>query len=846
MHFVPTLPLILLLGVVLAPAVFAQGEVVLPKDPYAAAVALPLSPPVADGVPVDVFDGDKKPVVGVSVLVVDNKQVERKVRLAIGAASRLKHDGNMEMGYLNLLCLHGKRYQTDARGRAMVMRARRGLLMVLDGRKTSVATFAVRAGAEPRRVRMVFASPKGIDVLVVDHRGKPVAGVPVALVQQWSHGHRSKMVSQVTDRDGRVRLDNSTMRYYTASFGLTFRVEPWIPLRNPIGVEVDPKSHVNDPNKPIKLVLPPYGQVRVYVTDEQDRPVRGIDKLLLQVPQGFQNPATYEVSAGEQDYGTFPFVEVGVEVTVWCNFRGMARPQRLVEAGPRHFQELRVLTLKGVSAPLAAQLIVQDAAGQVLKSESVGVLFAGQRDFQGKVVRTDREGRLRVLVPNLFETGDGFLTIVRRGPGPKLHGALRVPFSRLRENPDLGALKLQEEPLLVQGVVVDPQGKPIKGVTVATNRRYTVAEYGSSSTSGRTEFFYHRVVTGADGKFELRELGQDRGGVKLSIHHSWKEYFIVDGETADLAAENHRVILDLGTTISGSFVGIPADSFFPGSIQILELDGSRAQNLRVGNSTGGKFSVQRCPPGIYRIEFRLPLQKKPFLVVDKIEVLRGKDCVEPRLLGIDLGKYGKVITVEIVDENQNPVRNAMVTLIRNDKNGRSSHGFGFSGSGKRIFVVPPGGVEAQVSVWDGKYRTVKIKKLDSDLTVVMKPGFRVALKVGNLPKLPGSVAIEVRATNRTPGASAGYQQRFLGADGKLTFFVSAPGEYDLTLRPMVRRSRGGNFAVNRRQHRPEFRFEFTIEDGEKAAAVKPVAVEFEEVDLEIIQEFVEAAKRKKD
>ncbi|MEE2886585.1 MAG: hypothetical protein VX951_04055 [Planctomycetota bacterium] len=845
MRFVRSLIVVLSLGLALAVEVSAQTEAALPEHPYRVAVELPLNKPVADGVPVEVVTEDGKPVSGVSVLVVDNKQVERKIRMAIGSASRSRHGSDMEMSYLYLLCLHGKRFETDAKGRAMVTPARRGLLVVIDGRQTKFGTFAVREGAEPRPVRLVFSPPPGIDALVVDHRGKPVAGVPVALVRHWGHGHRTKVVSAQTARDGRVRLDTTRMGFFGSNTEMTYAVEPWIPVAVPPSVKIEPKAHINDPNHPIKLVLPQYGQVRVYVTDENDRPVHGVDQLYLRIPQLDATTTDYVTEDITEDYGTFRFVEVGAEVTVTCKFRGMKRPERVVAAGPRHFRELRVLTLKGVSVPFSASLIVHDAQGQPVRNEDLGVLFSGRRNFQGRIQRTDREGRLQVLVPQDFESEtDGFLTVVRRGPGRRLvyKGALRVPLSRVMDKPALGPIKLQEEPLLVQGVVVDETGQPIQGVRISTQRHYTVEQYGSSSTSGRSVFFRHQVTTAEDGKFLLRELGQERGAVKLLGFGSSKQVYVVSGETAEVGAKNHKLVLGAASTIRGSMIGIPDKVSFPGSIRIRDKDGKNPKYVWASNEYKGKFTVRSCPPGTYKIEFNLPLGRVPFLVVDNVQVVGGKDCEDPRLQNIDIRKYGKLIAVEMVDEKGKPVGRGRITMTRKQKNGRSSYGTGVDGKGRLNLMVPKEGVEAYAYVSDGRYQVVEIAKLDSDRKIVMKPGFPVKLKVGNLPKLPGNVRIQVHARPQKPMPSMGYDTRYLSPGGELSFFVPMVGVYDLTLTLNLRNSNPG-IRVNQLLRPPVLRYEFSIKAG-KSANPKLVAVEIEEEDLEMIQEYVEEVKRK--
>ena len=833
--------------------VSAQTKVKLPADPYATAAALPLTPPVVDGVPVDVVTADNKPVVGVSVLVVDTTQVARKRRMEIGAASREAHSNRMEMSYLYLLCLHGKRFKTDAAGRAMVTRARRGLIVVIQGRQLKSGTFALRSGAEPRRQRMVFTPPAGIDVLVVDDRGKPVGGVPVAIEQSWSHGFGFNLHTQKTAKDGRVRLATTLFRYRGVNADTTYRVVLAIPTGSPSGALVDPANHVNDPNKPIKLVMPKYGQVRVYVTDKDDRPVRGLDRICLQIAKGGEGRTeVYDVKDVVDDYATFPFVEVGVPITVWCDYKGMQRPQRINEHGPRHARELRVLTLKGVTAPLGVRLTVQDAKGLPVASEVVGVLFSNASYFDGRAVKTASDGGLDISMPEQFEESDaGYLTVVRRGTGRTLdyQGAFRVPFEQLRKSGDLGAFKLAEEPLLVRGIAVDASGQPVKDLTISARRSYVQDRMRGSRTSGRSVFFNHSVVTGADGKFELRELSDTQGVVKLSVSStnqsrqgaSAKPLKIVSGAEVGRGQADHKLVIGRASAIRGAMKGLDDKTAFPGRIRILDKDGKSPEGVWFNTRGSGKFFAPNCPPGTYRIEFNLLAQKKPFLVVEDVKVVPAEDCLDPRLQNIDLGKHCKLVTLEVVDEQGKLVRNATLSVTRKDRNGTSTYGVGMS-NGKTTLGLPIGGmaagVDIEVSANSGKYQSVKLLKLDSDRKVVLKSGFLVELRIRNLPKLPGKIVIAARATSLAPGKNRAswFQAKNVSADGSLSFYVSSSGDYELVLKPRVR-DRNGRYLSDQKTQPPEFRFEFSVKNPAKGAPTK-VSPELEEEDLEILDEFV--------
>jgi protocatechuate 3,4-dioxygenase beta subunit len=828
----------------------AQDKVQVPRDPYAALVKLEVNPAVADGHPVLVLDGKGKPFAGVSVVVVDTKAVGRTRRRAISTAASLKYPRDAEAGQLALLALHGKRYVTDENGETRFAKIYRGMVVAIRGKTVAATNVFLRTGREPRQIRITLKPKPGIDVIVVSDRGRPVFGVPVRLIWRGEYGSSSGGSNKKTGTGGHVRLDPLQQRRGGTMIPY---IEAAVPTKKRIAVKLDPETFVNDPDNPIRLTLPPFGMVRVYVVDDKKRPLMGVESVTLK-PRTFDDRHdSFTISVKKGDYVTFSIVEVGLKFEAYCRFKGMSRPQRVRSDGPRHPMDMRVVTLSGVTAPASVTFRILDQKGQPVANETIGVIFSMPNNFRGHSQKTDKDGLCTLsIVEQFVGDEDGHLTITRRARGRKLvyRGAARVSLEKSSKKPNLGDLQLVDEKLLVAGQVVDKDGKPVKGVNVSVPHGYRLQDRASSSssgssTSGESKFFSHRMATDKDGRFEFREFDADPVNVALSLDNWYSNtlgYYIISGKDAEPGEKNHKLVVGRTSKLAGSFKGVPKNASYSGQIEIQDKDGVRVNNLWVQSRNGGVFELRRCPPGEYTFAFKLPNARTPFLTVNNIKVKEGKTCKDPRLQGIDLSKYCRMIKITVLKADKTPVRGTTVWQMRpkGGASGRSTNAHGVVN-----LCVPLEGVNLSIVASTGLFQVQNFENQKEDLTVTLKPGWQAKFKIKKMPKLPDNLQFQatmsaIGADRTAWGMRLGMSRRrpYVDESGEFDLAVARSGKYRVTLHPKVAedsnrfRNLGGNSLT------------FEVEVKKDAKGIQAFNLELDEGMLEVVNEYIELAKEK--
>jgi hypothetical protein len=824
----------------------STAPVRIPKDPYRAIVERNENAPVEDGHPVVVVDAAGKPVRGASVVVVDTKAIGRTRRRAVARAAVKRFPGDAETSQLALFALHGKRYVTDESGETRFARISRGTVVAIRGRTIAVASIFLRSGRDPRVIRLVLRPRPGVDVVVLDHRGRPVQGVEVRLVWRSEHG-ASWGRDGTSGAGGRVRLPPLTE---SRASGMVPHIEARIASTRRVAVKLDPKTFVNDPEKPVQLKLPPLGMVRVYILDDEKRPVKkGVEAVFLQSTSASGDREVFTAPELKGDSATFPAVEVGMKFEVWCQFEGSRRPQRVRSDGPRHPMDMRVVTLAGITAQRTIRFRVLDQKGEAVASEEIGVILAVPDHFRVSTQKTAPDGRCKIVLPDPFvDCKDGYLTITRRGGGRRLvyRGAARISLEKLQNIETPLELRLVDEKLLVSGRVVDASGKPVRGVHVSTPNHYRAQNRGSSSMSGDAKFHRHSMETGKDGRFEFRELDADPAGVTIALDRWFrhrKGFYIISGKDAEPGAEDHEVVVGFTSKLIGSLQGVPKDLSFPGQIDVRDKDGGRLEGLWVNLDRGGGFTMNQCPPGEYQVAIKLRGVQEPFLTVKNVKVEAGKPCRDPRLQGIDLAKYGRFIKITLLRPDKTPAPAATVWSVRM-KAGKFRGGSGKTTNANGVIrlCVPLEGANLSIIPRDGLFRPQSFANQKEDLTVTLRPGWRTKIAFKNMPKLPDSLRYGVRLqVPRRPGDgwetafSSNRQSSLLVENGHIELWSGVPGMHRLTIYPQFGvRGRGSNRRANS--------LRFDVEVKEDGKGVQVFDLELDESSLEMIQEHIDAAK----
>lgn len=764
------------------------------QDPHSAALALPATPADAEGHPVLVRDPKGKPVAGASVLVVDYKKLGRKLRRETLQEARKRFAGDAEAGVLLMAAKHGRRYVTDASGKTSFARVQRGLVVAVSGSLVVHTSVMLRSGREPRQLNLQLRAVPGIDVLVVDSRGRPVKGVPVSVqyrarsfdYQSW----RPRDENRRTNAQGRVRLDE--LRGYSDSMAayVTLRV----PKAEPNGVEVDEKTFQNDPAKPIKLVLPDYGSVRVMVEDPEKRPVENLTQVLMHLSSG-SSGRTIAAHSVDRGFATFDFVPIGLQFEISCQVDKKARPNRIAGIGPRHPRDMRVLRLSGVTSAPILTFRILDQKKKPLANETLGLILSSARSTLTTTVKLNREGRGSITLGQAHDPeGEGLLTLTRRNKSRSAFylGAVQLPFERIGTRRALGDLTLRDEALLVRGRAVAPDGKPLAGVDLTVPHSYNFSRRNSyfySLTSERLRFYQHVVRTDKDGRFEFRQIGEPPADFVISVATSGnnQNYVVAEGEDPDVGATDHKVVLQRTGSLRGSVTGAPNGQNQFGSIRLLD-DSDTPVKTSVRQRADGAFEMRGCRPGTYSLTFKAMGADKPFLVIDKLKIVAGQVCTDPRIQKIDLSKHCKFATITVLKPDGKPLANAGYSIITRKKNGFSSHGSSANPEGK--FNVIRRELSVDVSINDSKkrFKQVRLEKVQKDMVVKLEPAWKLNLSVTGMPKLPPK--IRFRVAIRRQGGGAGKQwpgsffiYRNLGLGNTQTQGVDRDGKYTVSIRP---------------------------------------------------------------
>ncbi len=492
--------------------------------------------------------------------------------------------------------------------------------------------------------------PEKIDVLVVDHRGRPVQGVLVRTVWRVGGSACPGLRTKRTDRSGRVRV-HPVKRWIG---GWKLFVEPSVPMKPPVRVAIDLKMFVNDPKKPVRVELPPYGSVRVKVLDKDGKHVTGVEDVYMRYcrnPQAkdYGDPSLVAFVASRHGtwdgyFATFPFVAVGLKTEVWCKIGGRHLPAQRVD-GPRHPLDMALVKLKGISGPPGFMLRLAGMDGKPIESERIGLIFTGGTRVRAETAYIGKGGQLHVSIPTYFtQLEEAHVVLVRRGKSATEHlGAVRLSIPKSLKQKDLGNLKLRAEPILVAGRILDTAGKPVQGAVVSVKPHYM---YMTGSVSIEVfeawKFLYHRVVTGANGRFEFRELGENPISLDIAVECQFGEpidgYAAVRGGHVNAGTKDHEVVVVQTTFISGSIAGVAADKTTRFGYSIRDERGQPVRGVYLTWFKGGKFKLRNCPPGKYSLGFSLRLGQKSIRTFDDVVVEEGKPCEDPRLRNIDLTK----------------------------------------------------------------------------------------------------------------------------------------------------------------------------------------------------------------
>ena len=804
----------------------------------------------ADGVRIEVVDPDLEPLAGVSVgFVAEGLLRDPKTE---GFRKRIGQLFRNDL-YLRsaLAAKYGQRYVTDADGVATLPKQEGGYVvaMMRKGVRRYAAVKRLRKGAEDLMIELKALKGE-VAVRVVDERGRPVSGLPIAggvfgdrslsggaLVAGWTGrdglGYWSNRVSMVMGPDGMQTIgvpfvgDERISKTFAISAGL--------------------------PEEVVELKMPSFGQVKILYYDRDGKLSDQVTKADISIEQRFEAGRRYDRWSApivDPDGATFPAVALNLHYSVRLYFKGKRTPVIVSGAGPRRPREMVILTAregelaKGGDAakdqPSSVVLRVLGPDGEPVTKHNMRILFIDADYARGFSTMTDEAGRLELQVPDNHLDKAGVQVFVRpstrRPSARKLQGGFRLelPEEIPAGKSDFGDRQLKQEPVRLAGRVVDDAGEPVKGAVVEVTKLYNRR---SSSRSGSSNV-YPKVTTGADGKFEIRHVFDEIAEIRCQLDG----HFVSEAPDWEIGDTDAKFVLGRAGEL---VVGI-ADPPESQSLQLVLVDSDGVKLSKYAYARDGKAEVKwEVAPGDYKLYLHSALDEN--LVADKVTVRSGEVVDDERVRAIDWTKHLSMITVLVVDAAGKRLPQADVMWHVQSGNGWRGSGTSISLSEESVGHLVPAKARVVVRVTADGYAPLLVDNAKGHVKAVMTKLKRLKVSLLGDLDLPEEMAIGIRLTQNGElqkkrrevpiHVSDPAAQRFAGGVAKPFYEGDADCKVRLTL---MRAKRPG-------EYRPKsIGLSHDLPDIELTEAVMRDGVEFqisEELKLEIAEAVEQLRER---
>ncbi len=505
---------------------------------------------------------------------------------------------------------------------------------------------------------------------VVDRAGRPLAGIPVRLnltckLPFWKRKWYSFFRARTKGPQGIALFSLLSWKKRTpkAEIGAwKAKLILGIPLARPVTKDVPLNP---PPAEPVRLVLPPTGQVEVLVLD-QGRPAEepGITVSLYKTAPKNPPGSGYSILKKPLQAGKafFPYVGLGLRLKVWASRKnspfylgrswGKAPHPWAKGPGPTFPGQLVRFQVSLPKRVLIFRGKVLDPQGAPLRKAPLYVSITMKKGIDtsrtGTSLRTDGNGGMEFSFAHPLSMIEKVILEIRPpGDSPTMGAKVTLMRDFGPGIIDLGEIRLRWKPLLASGIVQDNLGRPVAGCEVEGS--------GIDITAW--------TRTNEKGEFTLRGDSKAPGLTLQAIRNGWLQAFPV---RTSPGTRGNKIVLAPAGTISGSLLpakGVTLDKilvcvavelprenaplwdFLEGQSSLRawpEKDGSYWKEICVRPKRDGSFRFSTVPPGLATLrickdELDTPLRKcLPLLEIKGIRVLPGKETRDPRLQKIPL------------------------------------------------------------------------------------------------------------------------------------------------------------------------------------------------------------------
>jgi uncharacterized GH25 family protein len=518
---------------------------------------------------------------------------------------------------------------------------------------------------------LVLDYSNAVLVRVVDRGGNPVPGVPVVLYAD-DRPVENGMIQARTDANG------------IASLKVSWAVQREIDERDVTSVGVNILSEkiiaepidLNDlPTEPLRLVIPPTGQVEVLVqnrVDEQNSNSHFVALYsLTKRTDGVANWTKSRTPLPQRCIdGRTLYTHVGLGLLLRADSASIERTENLSvdQAGPQRPGELVTITI----APKAGSTVL---VGRILNTEGAVAknltLQTRLRLYQRGVMQTsdrmqvvtNEEGRFEMHLKEPYKQGtERSLTVVMRPTKRKAQRSVFVDLSRDlgAGEYDIGDLVVDFPPVMLGGRVQDEAGRPIKGARVEIQRFTTVPD-----SNGRTywdDIRYWRSYTDEDGNFEVHGYPED-GRLRLSATADGYAQAQQEIQTDDM---NIHLVMEKSFEVTGRIL---LDPEIDHKTLFARLHRPNPQfpddpyNQSVHVTADGHFTFGVQPQGNAKVLIRSQAFREELHVIDNLYLLPDGNADVMTIPDIDLRGMLSSSTITLVDESLKPLSDSWIRLI---------------------------------------------------------------------------------------------------------------------------------------------------------------------------------------
>lgn len=526
--------------------------------------------------------------------------------------------------YVMIASRRGLRLRSDEQGRVRVPAATGVLVAFTDAALVVASSPGARVHLQPTIERKVE---------VVDHRGRPVRGVAVAFGRPGALLARSR-----TCADGRARI---RVLQRLVSEGESFVEAGCVGARR-IREPVPEASSVSGAKVGLlRLQLPPFGRVEIAVDDE---PLRSV--MLAGLPSTeatFETPPRWPATGGAPGVAIFEHVALGetFELTLQSARGGACE---LSIEGPSAEAEVRrhEVSFDQRTLQFSGRLFGTD--GQPIASRQLWLWTEDARRRSLDQPSSDAQGHFRHVVDAADYAGSELRLEIRladhRDAAAPLPAAVVMLDGARRGEIALGELRLELEPVVLSGRVLDGLGRPVGGIelSVPPSRR--------SGFGGEGQ----RVPTDAEGRFEVREA--QAGDVELSVSSAARDWVVVGADRFRVGSRDVTVEVAPLQQLEVAFERADAARW----LHVELLQAGRVRGVMRAEAGGGAVTFEALPPGRYDVVARLGAVV--VATVEGVEVGPAR-AVDERLAKVRWTENVEFVPVRVLGPDGAPLRGSV-------------------------------------------------------------------------------------------------------------------------------------------------------------------------------------------